>query len=104
MFALRRFLTTPVDLSTLSAGAGAIGELPALTLPIIAAVLGGFYEIDNTPDPEKKDDAKDSKARPKPGSKVRVAEKDEDHEDPVQEAPRRAKKKLPPPRLALIGI
>lgn len=92
MFALRRFVTTPIDLSALGAGSGAIGQLPALTLPIIAGVLGGFYEVDNTPEPEKKDDAKDSKAGAKAGSKVRVADKDEDDEDAVEEAPRRAKK------------
>lgn len=91
MFALRRFVTAHVDLSSLGAGAGAMGELPAVTLPIIAAVLGGFYEVDNTPEPEKKDDAKDSKAGAKGASKVRVADKDEDDED-VEEAPRRAKK------------
>jgi hypothetical protein len=90
MFALRRFVTTPIDLSAISAGAGAIGELPALTLPIIAAVLGGFYELDNTPEPEKKDD-KD--AKPKSDAKVRVAAKgEESDEDAVEEAPRRAKK------------
>lgn len=92
MFALRRFVTTPIDLGAISAGAGAIGELPALTLPIIAAVLGGFYELDNTPEPEKKDD-KDTKPASKSGSKVRVADKsDEGDEDAVEEAPRRAKK------------
>lgn len=92
MFALRRWVTVPVDLSSIGAGAGSLGELPALTLPIIAAVLGGFYEIDNTPEPEKKDD-KDAKPASKSGSKVRVAEKGEDSdEDAVEEAPRRAKK------------
>ena len=68
-----------------------MGELPALTLPIIAAVLGGFYEIDNTPEPEKKDD-KDAKPASKSGSKVRVAEKGEESDEEADEAPRRAKK------------
>ncbi len=92
MFALRRWVDVPVDLSAISAGRGALGELPALTLPIIAAVLGGFYELDNTPEPEKKDD-KDAKPASKSGSKVRVADKSEDEGEDVEEAPpRRAKK------------
>src|SRR5581483_7752048 len=91
MFALRRWVTIPFDLSALGAGHGAMGELPALTLPIIAAVLGGFYEIDNTPEPEKKDD-KDAKPASKSGSKVRVAEKGEESDEEADEAPRRAKK------------
>src|SRR5580658_7988684 len=48
MFALRRWLTSPVDLGFLGGGEGAIGELPAASLPLVAAVLGGFFELDNT--------------------------------------------------------
>jgi hypothetical protein len=52
MFAIRRWLNFPLDLAALGAGAGHVGELPAAALPMIAAVLGAFYEADNTPAPE----------------------------------------------------
>ncbi len=48
MFAIRTWLTVTVDLSALHAGADAIGNLPAASLPVIAMLLGGFYELDNT--------------------------------------------------------
>jgi len=55
MFAIRRWLNFPLDLAALGAGAGHVGELPAAALPMIAAVLGAFYEADNTPAPEEGD-------------------------------------------------
>ncbi len=50
LYALRRFVHTSVDLSTYGAGVGEIGELPAVALPLIAATLGGFFGLDNTPE------------------------------------------------------
>ncbi|MDP9150742.1 MAG: hypothetical protein M3O36_12495 [Myxococcota bacterium] len=49
MFALRRWASGWVmDLSAISAGGPApAGELPAASLPLIAALLGGFFELDN---------------------------------------------------------
>ena len=93
MFALRRFITANVDLTAVGAGIGSIGALPATTLPIIAAVLGGFYELDNTPEPEKKDD-KDTKgaASEKSGAKVRVDATEEEGEESTNEAAKKAKK------------
>ncbi len=35
-----------------------LGEMPATALPLVAAVLGGFFELDNTGDPEPKDGAR----------------------------------------------
>jgi hypothetical protein len=84
MFALRTWAHLDVDLSVLHGGSGPIGELPAATLPIIAAVLGGFYELDNTPD------AKDASPRARVASNVRVADPAADDED---EAPAAAKKR-----------
>src|SRR6476619_553024 len=57
MFVLRTWVNVNLDLSMLKAGEGVIGALPAASLPIIAAVLAGFYEIDNSPssDDDKKD-------------------------------------------------
>jgi hypothetical protein len=50
MFALRRWAGGwVVDLSALGAGGkGAVGELPAASLPLIAGVLGVLLELDNT--------------------------------------------------------
>jgi len=45
-----------------------IGDVPALALPAVAAVLGGFFELDNTGGADK-DDAKDA-----PKTKKRVAD------------------------------
>lgn len=56
MFALRTWGNVDVNLSALQAGQGALGMLPAASLPIIAAVLAGFYEIDNSPADAKKDE------------------------------------------------
>ncbi len=84
MFALRTWAKVDVDLAMLHAGSGVIGDLPGASLPIIAAVLGGFYELDNTPE------AKDAKSRTRVAGNVRVAEEAEAAED---DAPAAAKKR-----------
>jgi hypothetical protein len=92
MFAARKWLTTEVNLEFIHAGSGAIGQLPAASLPLVAAVLGGFFELDNTGGDDK-DEAKGTASTPK----KRVAEekangkaakrKDDDEEGDVEEAP-----------------
>jgi len=47
-FALGRWLSTPLDLSAYSFGAGPAGKLAAVFLPLIASVLSLFFELDNT--------------------------------------------------------
>ena len=97
MFALRTWANVHLDLSMLKAGEGSLGNLPAASLPLIAAVLAGFYEIDNSPSAEgddKKDDASKSASSKKgSGKKVRVADEDEAAEDEEVEEPVSAKKK-----------
>ena len=96
MFVLRTWANVDVDLSMLKAGEGPLGALPAASLPIIAAVLAGFYEIDNSPsDGDKKDDDASGGASSKKGAgkKVRVANADESVEDEQDEEPVSAKKK-----------
>jgi len=95
MFALRTWANVHLDLSMLKAGEGALGSLPAASLPIIAAVLAGFYEIDNSPsaDGEKKDSAASASSKKGSGKKVRVADEDEEAEDEEAEEPASAKKK-----------
>jgi hypothetical protein len=92
MFALRTWAKVDLDLRALKAGEGLIGNLPAASLPIIAAVLGGFFELDNTGE-SKKDEEKGAEAKGAASSKkVRVAEDEGgEEEEEVEEAP--AKKK-----------
>lgn len=79
MFVMRRWLSFDVDLSFLNAGAaGSVGSIPYAALPPIAAVLGAFFEIDNTPEaPEKEAAGTDSKTT---GARVRVVAKQDAEE------------------------
>ncbi len=97
MFVLRQWVHVNVDLSALKASAGPaeVGQLPAVSLPIIAAVLAGFFELDNTDSGEK--DKKDPTANAlKSGtsSKVRVADEDESEDagDEEEAAPARKRR------------
>jgi hypothetical protein len=65
MFALRQWAAGwTVDLSGVGQlGRGAVGDLPATSLPLIAAVLGSLFELDNTGD--KGGDASKTKDAPK---------------------------------------
>ena len=77
-FVLRKWipLHVPFDLAQLGLAPSAateIGQLPAVALPLIGALLGGFYEADNTPDAAS--DAAEGGAKAKAGAKVRVAGK-----------------------------
>lgn len=93
MFALRRWVTLELDLSLLGAGHGAVGELPFVALPAVGALLGGFYEADNTPAPAG-DTKKSAKEADRPSTKQRVkvdaAATEVDADEP---APARAKKR-----------
>jgi hypothetical protein len=77
MFALRTWANFDVDLSILHGGHGDLGELPAASLPIIAAVLAGFYELDNTPEPDDKKAGGGARV----ATKARVAEDAEADEE-----------------------
>lgn len=96
MFALRQWVHFGVDLSALqaSAGPGEIGQLPAASLPLIGAVLGAFFELDNTGNAESEGVAGDKGAASKPGSKVRVgaATAADDAEDEDEAAPARRRR------------
>jgi hypothetical protein len=80
MFVLRQWVHLNVDLSALKASHGPadIGQLPAVSLPIIAAVLAGFFELDNTGDADKdKKEGKESSPKSASSKKVRVADEDD---------------------------
>jgi hypothetical protein len=98
MFAMRRWLHVDLNLGGLGLGpaeATELGNLPAVTLPAIAMLLGAFYEADNTPEAADKDKDKGKKDEKsgKPAGKVRVAaEADADAADEELEEPKKAKK------------
>ncbi len=50
MFALRKWVTTELDLSAVGAGAGQIGRMAAVSLPLITTFLAVVFELDNTND------------------------------------------------------
>jgi hypothetical protein len=99
MFALRQWAGgAPIDLGT-ALGPGTalpIGELPALSLPIIAAVLGGFFELDNTGTKEEESKEPAQKKRVDAGTngkgKARVEEGEEDVASEPQPPAKRAQK------------
>lgn len=97
MFALRQWVTVHLDLSALKAGSDALGNLPAVSLPLIAAVLSAFYELDNTPsaegDDEGKEDAKGKGASKDASNKKMRVEADEVADEEEEEEPASAKKK-----------
>jgi hypothetical protein len=108
MFALRHWVNIhPPDLALLMPGASPedvqaafVGSVPALALPAVAAVLGGFFELDNTgtDKDEAKGDASKTKKRvadDKANGKAqkRVADDDADEaEEAAPAAPKRAKR------------
>lgn len=107
MFAIRKWLGFPLptdlgalsapNLSLLESGArGTIGGLAVTSLALVAAVLGGFYEVDNTPEAEG-DKAKggarvdeSAKGKARIGASAKDDEIDED--DDVDVDPKRAKR------------
>lgn len=85
MFAARRWLVFPVPALLLDAtkvvvpageAAPSIGGFAMTSLAAIAAVLGGFYEVDNTPEGDKAEGKSDKT----PGPKARIAEAPADDE------------------------
>ncbi len=69
MFALRRWVHLPLDLSGVGAGVGAVGELAATSLPVVATLLAILFDLDNTGD-----EAADHRAPAARRQPVRVAD------------------------------
>jgi hypothetical protein len=99
MWAMRRWFMLDLNLHSMGLGPAAptaAGLLPVTTLPVIAAVLGAFYEADNTPAPEGEEKASAAKGgKDASGKKVRVAEskKAADEDEELLEAPAKRSKK-----------
>ncbi|MCL2722821.1 MAG: hypothetical protein FWD69_00135 [Polyangiaceae bacterium] len=91
MFALRQWTHITVDLSALKAGTGQLGDLPATSLPLIAVVLAGFFEADNTPASDNGKRGASASAMKRLGSKMRVADENADDEDEVESAQKKGK-------------
>jgi hypothetical protein len=101
MFALRQWAGgVHLPVSELTPEGLAIGSLPIASLPVVAALLGGFFEIDNTGGDDK-DAKKDGGAKKRVAaegangkSKARVAEGDDDGEadEGAAAPPKRAKR------------
>lgn len=105
MFALRQWVHVVPDLPLLAPGLTVaelqgvgIAQLPVVSLPLIAAVLGGFFELDNTGGSDEADAKGGAKKRVADGkangqSKARVASEDDaDDEESVPAASKRAKR------------
>jgi hypothetical protein len=94
MFALRQWVHVNVDLTALKAsnGPAEIGQLPAVSLPLIAAVLAGFFELDNTESSDKGEKGEKTSGA-SAAKKVRVAgnveAEDADEEDEAAPAKQR---------------
>jgi hypothetical protein len=100
MFALRQWAGgVTLDLSGIGAGGPApLAELPAASLPLIAAVLGGLFELDNTGDGEPKQADGKGEARKRvagPGARVAGDARNRvgagEDADEAEAGPRRAK-------------
>ncbi len=100
MFAARRWLTMEVPAGLLDvtraiapteAAENTLGNFGMTSLAAIAALLGGFYDADNTPEPDKPE-GKDQKT---PAPKARIAQPpdDEELEDELADEPEKKKAK-----------
>jgi hypothetical protein len=103
MWAVRRWINVPfpVDLGALTGGAtssgaahGTFGSLALTSYAIVAAVLGAFYDADNTPSPEGEKAAEGSNAAAKPKARVAASPKADELDADETEAPpeKRAKR------------
>ena len=93
MYALRRW-GVPVPAPAALGGAAPIGELPAVAIPVVAAVLGAVFGLDNSPaDAASKGDSRGGGARKRvaasPGAKDAAASDEGDGAE-AELGPRRA--------------
>jgi hypothetical protein len=102
MFALRRWAGgVTLDLPAIGAhGPTSVADLPAASLPLVAAVLGGFFELDNTGDKKKEGDTAPPRKGPSRvvadgvrAGKARLADAagERDSDDEAEVVSRRAK-------------
>lgn len=97
MFALRQWGgSIPVPVTAFTEAGRHVGDLPVTALPMLAAVLGGFFEIDNTPGGDESEGKGGKKRVADDGAKAkaRVATDDDDEAGEAPAAPpaKRAKR------------
>jgi hypothetical protein len=103
MFAMRQWGGAfEPDLTFIGAGHAPVGELPAASLPLLAALLGAFFELDNTGgDAEAEGKGKPAAERKRVGassssangsSRARVLEAGEGDGEEAEVVSRRAKR------------
>lgn len=92
MFAARKWLTMPMlpalpnalgagEQMAAAGSAATLGHFSMTSLALVAAVLGGFYDADNTPDPEsasKSDNSASSSGKAVPKQRVATPAAEED--------------------------
>jgi len=100
MFALRKWADITLDLSAIGAGVGALSELPAVALPLVATVLALVFELDNTGDDEAKSRrgaGKAARAAKAGAARARVDDHVDDAEaemlDPDEAPPKRRRRR-----------
>jgi len=106
MFVARKWLgfQMPVDLKTLADANTSLGEtnvlgsfggLAVTSLAFVAAVLGGFYEVDNTPDAAGDDKAEGGARVAEGKDKARIVAAAEGDDEDLEEVadPKHAKKR-----------
>jgi hypothetical protein len=95
MFVLRQWVHTTVDLTAMKAsfGPAEIGQLPAVSLPIIAAVLAGFFELDNDGSTAESEGDGEGKGKKALAAKVRVESDDAEDADEDEEKEEASAKK-----------
>lgn len=105
MFVARKWLgfMMPVPLGALADANASLGEtnvmgtfggLAVTSLAFVAAVLGGFYEVDNTPEAaEDKAEGGARVAEGKSNARIAASAEDEDEDDAEVADPKRAKKR-----------
>jgi hypothetical protein len=93
MFGVQKFLQMPLPppllgLLGLKDQAPTLAQLPMTSLAVVAALLGGFYDADNTPEPEGAKTEANAPAEAKPGPNKRIATppSDEDLDEDLDEA------------------
>jgi hypothetical protein len=89
MFAIRQWVTFNVDLSAANLGNALVGDLPMLSLPLVGAVLGGFFEADNSDADEEKPA---TKVRVKAGKPAATEDVDAEEEAEAKPAKKKAKR------------
>ncbi len=95
MYAARRWLTVPIplELRGLTEANNVLGYHPMTSLALIAAVLGGFYDADNTPEPGESSEAATSKPAQAKGKRIAAnLDEDEDEELSAEPEQKRAKR------------